>query len=60
MTPNEKRLSALKDMTVHYKRDVAIDLVHTACHSYSFQSYRVGKLMIDKHAPLSENVIRQF
>ena len=49
MTPNENRLNALSEMIDHFKPDVVIDFVLTACHSYNVESYRVGRHVTEKH-----------
>jgi benzoyl-CoA reductase/2-hydroxyglutaryl-CoA dehydratase subunit BcrC/BadD/HgdB len=49
MTPNEHRLTSLSQMIEHYKPDVVIDFVLTACHSYNVESYRIGKHVTEHH-----------
>jgi benzoyl-CoA reductase/2-hydroxyglutaryl-CoA dehydratase subunit BcrC/BadD/HgdB len=49
MTPNEHRLTSLSQMIEHYKPDVVIDFVLTACHSYNVESYKIGKHVTEKH-----------
>lgn len=49
MTPNQKRLTAMSKMVEHFKPDVIIDFVLTACHSYNVESYRVGTYVTEKH-----------
>ena len=49
MTPNDHRLTSLSQMIEHYKPDVVIDFVLTACHSYNVESYRIGKHVTEKH-----------
>jgi benzoyl-CoA reductase/2-hydroxyglutaryl-CoA dehydratase subunit BcrC/BadD/HgdB len=49
MTPNQKRLTAISNMIDHFKPDVIIDFVLTACHSYNVESYRVGRHVTEKH-----------
>jgi benzoyl-CoA reductase/2-hydroxyglutaryl-CoA dehydratase subunit BcrC/BadD/HgdB len=49
MTPNDQRLSALSQMIEHYKPDVVIDFVLTACHSYNVESYKVGNHVTEHH-----------
>lgn len=43
MTPNQRRLNALSDMIAKFKPDAVIDVVLQACHSYSVESYKIGK-----------------
>ncbi len=49
MTPNENRLIALSELIDHFKPDVVIDFILTACHSYNVESYKVGRHVTEKH-----------
>lgn len=43
MTPNQRRLEDLSDMITRFKPDAVVDFVLQACHSYSVESYKIGR-----------------
>ena len=49
MTPNERRLSALSQTIDHFKPDVVVDFILTACHSYNVESHKVGRHVTENH-----------
>ena len=49
MTPNERRLDSISQMIEQFRPDAVVDFVLTACHSYSVESYKVGRHVTEHH-----------
>jgi benzoyl-CoA reductase/2-hydroxyglutaryl-CoA dehydratase subunit BcrC/BadD/HgdB len=47
MSPNDARLTYITDMIKDYQVDGVIEIVLTACHTYSIESYRVKKTVMN-------------
>ncbi|MBL4903117.1 MAG: 2-hydroxyacyl-CoA dehydratase [Desulfocapsa sp.] len=49
MTPNDRRLELLSQTIEHFRPDVIVDFVLTACHSFNIEAYKVGRYVTEKH-----------
>lgn len=51
MSPNDGRLSLLREYIVKYKADAVIDVILQACHTYSVESFSVKQFLAGEGVP---------
>ncbi len=51
MSPNDKRLELIDDISTRYSADGVVDLILQACHTYNVESFQVHEMSQKKGLP---------
>lgn len=51
MSPNDERISLIREYVKKYKADAVVDVILQACHTYNVESYNIRRFLAEEGVP---------